>query len=195
MLYLKFKNLLDFALAFCLILLLSPLLFLTYLAIFLEDQDNPIFCQQRIGKHGKLFYLYKFRSLRVVRKDILYPKFSVASNDNRVTKVGFIIRLLSIDELPQLFNILNGEMSFIGPRPSIEGHPYKSNNYPEHIKERLSVKPGISGLSQVSGRNRLSNDEKYLIDLKYVKNLNLKNDLKIFFKTFITLLDFGGIFE
>lgn len=153
---------------------------------------NPIFTQRRIGKNGLIFKLFKFRTMRTIKND---KNYYVSLNDKRVTRLGFFLRLLSIDELLQLINIVKGDMSFVGPRPSIEGHPYFARSYPKKLKLRLMEKPGITGLAQVSGRNKLSNSQKYVIDLKYVSSISLLLDLKILFKTPFALIDPRGIFE
>ena len=191
-LYLHIKSFIDFIVAITFLILISPFLVFIYFLILCLDRINPIFTQRRIGKNGLIFKLFKFRTMRTIKND---KNYYVSLNDKRVTRLGFLLRLLSIDELLQLINIVKGDMSFIGPRPSIEGHPYFAYSYPKELKLRLMEKPGITGLAQVSGRNKLSNSQKYVIDLKYVSSISFLLDLKILFKTPLALFDPRGIFE
>lgn len=176
------KRILDFIFAIILLVITSPIMLLAAIAIKLEDPKGPVlFKQNRVGEGNKVFKVYKFRSMIV---DIEKGGRKL-SDAERMLKVGMFIRKTSIDELPQLFNIIKGEMSFIGPRPlPVIYLPY----YDEHEIQRHNVKPGISGWAQVNGRNNLSWDEKFKKDLEYVNNVNLGFDLKILLLTIYKIL-------
>lgn len=180
-LYLPLKRVIDFIIALIFCLLLLPIGVVVYIAIKLEDGKNPFYTQKRTGKNGKVFNMYKFRSMRV-ETEINGRKLT---HDERVTKVGKFIRKTSIDELPQIINILKGDMSFIGPRPWITEY-YDSFN--DTQKRRVEVLPGLSGLAQVKGRNGLTIFDKIKYDLEYVNNISLMFDLKIIFMTIYTVL-------
>ena len=177
------KRVFDLSMATVMLVCLSPIMAITAIAIKVENRGPAIFKQERTGKHGKNFMLYKFRSM-VVENDVR----DFEKEDKR-TEVGKIIRKLSIDELPQLINILKGEMSFIGPRPWIPEY-YESMN--EEQKHRCDVLPGITGLAQAKGRNNISIFEKIGYDLEYVENVSIFEDIKIVFLTIKTVLSKEG---
>lgn len=194
-LYLLCKRTFDFIASFVALVILSPLFFIVALLIKIENpKDKVIFEQTRCGKNGELFSMYKFRSMVANAEDLLVnlqefnemdgPVFKI-KNDPRITKVGKFIRKTSIDELPQLFNILKGDMSFVGPRPPI---PSEVEQYNQYQMQRLLVKPGLTCIWQVSGRNTIGFDEWVEMDLQYIENRNLILDLKLIFKTFKVLL-------
>lgn len=164
------KKFLDVVLAILLLTVTSPILLISILVLLFENKGKVIFKQRRVGKNQKVFYIYKLRTMAVDKEDGI----------NKVTKVGHFLRSTSIDELPQLINIIKGEMSFIGPRPWIEDyHKY----FTKKDKRRLEVLPGISGWAQVCGRNDLSIKDKIRLDVWYVDNISFLVDLKIVFKT------------
>ena len=178
-----FKRGLDVAIASVALVVLSPVFLATSIAIKLDSKGPVIFKQKRTGKDGKEFNLYKFRSM-------------VADNDvhdfkcqDKHTKVGNFIRKTSLDELPQLVNILKGDMAFIGPRPWIPDY-YENMN--EEQRHRCDVLPGITGLAQASGRNNISIFDKINYDLEYVENYSLKEDINVVFKTVKTVLSKEG---
>lgn len=180
--YRYIKRGLDVILSIVLIILLSPIMMI--IALLVKTDGGPvIFVQERSGKNGKLFHLYKFRSMT--------PNNNVRNfkKEDEITKIGKIIRKTSLDELPQLFNILKGEMSFIGPRPWI---PEYSENFTKEQFRRLDVLPGITGLAQCKGRNNIGIKEKINYDIKYVDNLSFKMDLYIFFKSIISVIKKDG---
>ena len=182
--YKKFiKRILDLLLAIILLVLLSPIFIIISIAIKLETKGPVIFKQIRSGKHNKEFTLYKFRSM-TANNDFYNTK-----EEDQITKVGRIIRKTSLDELPQLFNILKGEMSFIGPRPWITDY---AKYFTKHQMRRLEVLPGITGLAQCSGRNNLNIKDRINIDVKYVDHISLKMDLYIFFKTIKSVIKREG---
>lgn len=190
--YLVVKRIFDIILSILALILLSPLFLIIGILIRLEDGKAPILKQDRIGKDGKIFRLYKFRSMVKHADDVLeemlkdpktkeeYKKNRKLSNDPRITKVGKFIRKTSIDELPQLFNVLKGDMSIIGPRPFLVNDNLP-NDYIDPM--RYTVKPGIFGLAQSHGRRDVNHKKKLEYDTIYAKNVNFILDFKIFFKT------------
>lgn len=172
-------------------ILLIPVLFLLVIVIgmFIKIEDGgPIFyLSNRIGKNGKIFKMFKFRSMKVDAPDIRLADGStyVSSNDERFTRIGKIIRKTSIDEIPQIINIIKGDMSFIGPRPDSE---MWLNNYTEEEKIILTVRPGITGYNQVINRNSVGTKEKIKNDIFYVNNITLKFDISIVFSTIKNIL-------
>lgn len=188
--YLFFKRAMDIIGSLCGIILLSPLLIIVALAIKIEDPKGSVFfSQKRCGKDNKLFPMYKFRSMVSNAEELLEelmehnemdgPVFKI-KEDPRITRVGKFIRKTSIDELPQLFNILRGDMSIVGPRPAI---PHEVAEYSDYHKQRLLVKPGLTCIWQVSGRNSIGFDEWMEMDLEYIEKRNLWMDIKLIFKT------------
>lgn len=188
--YLFFKRAMDIIGSLCGIILLSPLLIIVALAIKIEDPRGSIFfSQQRCGKDNKLFPMYKFRSMVSNAEELLEelmehnemdgPVFKI-KDDPRITRVGKFIRKTSIDELPQLFNIFMGHMSIVGPRPAI---PHEVAEYSHYHKQRLLVKPGLTCIWQVSGRNSIGFDEWMEMDLEYIEKRDLWMDIKLIFKT------------
>lgn len=187
MFYLKVKRFLDIVLSFLGIVILSPVFLFTAAAIKLDSPGEIIFKQQRIGLNGKVFNIYKFRSMCIGAEKTGTGQYSF-KGDPRVTKVGKVIRALSIDELPQFFNILKGEMSIIGPRPTLTYHPWKFEDYTNEQKKRFLVRPGVTGLAQINGRKDISWDKRIEYDIEYIENMSFFNDFKIFFKTIIKIL-------
>ena len=174
--YTKVKRILDLMLAIILLIIFAIPMLIVSIAIKLEDGGPIIYKSRRMGKGLKEFNTYKFRSMKTKREELN----SNLSHEQMVTKVGKIIRKTSLDELPQLFNILKGEMSFIGPRPWI---PDYYENMTEYQRHRNDVLPGITGLAQAKGRNNINILEKINYDLEYVKNLSFKNDIKLVIET------------
>lgn len=192
--YLITKRVMDVSASFIGLILLSPLLLLVAIAIKIEDPKGSVFfAQERCGKNNKKFSMYKFRSMVSNAEELLNelkeenemdgPVFKI-KEDPRITKVGKFIRKTSIDELPQLFNVLSGEMSLVGPRPPI---PDEVAQYNDYQKQRLLVKPGLTCIWQVSGRNSIGFDEWIEMDLEYIKTRSLFLDIKLIFKTVFVL--------
>lgn len=188
--YLFFKRAMDIVGSAIGLILLSPLFILVALAIKVEDPKGKVFfAQKRCGKNNKPFQMYKFRSMVSNAEELLEelmeqnemdgPVFKI-KEDPRITRVGKFIRKTSIDELPQLFNILTGDMSIVGPRPAI---PHEVAEYNDYQKQRLLVKPGLTCIWQVSGRNSIGFDEWIDMDLEYIEKRNLWMDIKLIFKT------------
>ncbi len=182
------KRAVDFLGSLIMIIVLSPLLLILAVLVKLSSPGKIVFSQERLGKDERRFNIYKFRTMRnppegtysvdgVLYKpngEILEPSIT------RVTKIGKILRKTSLDELMQLFNILNGTMSFVGPRPTL---PYQAEKYSNEQKRRFLVRPGVTGLAQVNGRNSLTWAEKIQYDLEYVDSFSLLLDLKILLRT------------
>lgn len=178
-----FKRIIDFFISFIAIICLSPLFLIIPLLIKLETKGPAFFLQERLGRNGKVFQIIKFRSMRVGKMN-QKDDFENYHNNPRVTKVGKFIRKTSLDEIPQVINILKGEMAFIGPRPPLVYYPKAYSDYTDYEKKRFSVKPGLSGLTQV--RNRFIDDWNHNIpiDIEYVENLSFMNDCKLFLLSF-----------
>ncbi|MDB5126779.1 sugar transferase [Mucilaginibacter sp.] len=176
-----FKRLIDVMASFILLLILWPIMLLVYILLWLVYKEKPLFYQKRIGLHNKSFHLIKFRSMTSQKNE----DGELLPEKMRLTRLGLFLRKSSLDELPQLFNILSGDMSLIGPRPLYERYlPYYTNE--EQV--RHSVRPGISGWAQVNGRNAISWDTKLALDVFYVKHLSFKLDCLIAYKTIINIL-------
>ncbi len=180
------KRFLDILFAVLLLLLLFPLGILLALLLALEHKGSPFFMQQRPGRHEKLFSIYKFKTM----KGTMDSKGELLPDYMRLTKLGAFLRKTSLDELPQLWNVVKGNLSFIGPRPLLVRYlPY----YTEEEKERHRVRPGITGLAQVSGRNLLNWDERLAYDIAYVENISLKNDFLIVLRTIKKVMFAEGV--
>lgn len=170
------KRLLDFALSLCAIIVLSPLFFILTILGFFKMKGNPFFIQKRPGKDEKIFKLIKFRTM-TNEKD---KEGKSLPDDQRLTRYGRTLRSTSLDELPELFNILVGNMSIVGPRPLlVEYLPY----YTKEERRRHHVRPGLTGLAQVNGRNTLTWEEKFLYDIEYVNSISFLHDVRIVLKT------------
>lgn len=178
------KRMLDFLVALIGIIIASPVLLIVALLIKLDSKGPVIFKQQRLGVGGKPFEMYKFRSMVVGAESTGSKQYSY-KDDPRVTKVGKIIRATSIDELPQLFNILKGEMSFVGPRPVLTYHPWPIEEYTEEQKRMFEMPPGITGWAQVNGRKAIEWNKRIKLNVWYVDNISFALDVKIFFITII----------
>ncbi len=184
--YVSFKHLFDFSFSFVILMLIFPFTLLVLTVLLIDLNESPFFIQKRSGFKGKIFSLYKFKTM----KTMFDNKGKLLSDNNRLTFVGRIFRTLSIDELPQLLNILKGEMSFIGPRPLLlEYLPL----YSDEQMKRHNVIPGISGYAQVNGRNLISWKEKFKLDLYYVENQSFFLDFKILVLTLKNVLTASGI--
>jgi lipopolysaccharide/colanic/teichoic acid biosynthesis glycosyltransferase len=180
---------LDVAIAGTGLLVTSPLLGVAALAIKLEDGGPVLYRQQRVGKDGEEFELYKLRTM-VVGAERLGAGFAVDKGDARITRVGRVLRRTSIDELPQLWNVVRGQMSVIGPRPTLR---YQVERYTERQRRRLSILPGLTGWAQINGRATLSWDERIELDVWYVEHRSPGVDLKILLRTPLAL--FGGTYR
>ena len=186
-LYLHIKRILDIIFSFIGIIILSPIFLLVAIAIKIDSKGPVIFKQKRLGKDGKEFNIYKFRSMVVGAEKIGTGVYS-KKGDSRVTKVGNFIRMTSIDELPQLVNILKGEMSFIGARPVLTYHPWKFEEYTKEQAKRFDVRPGITGWAQIHGRKDVEWHKRIELDIYYVEHISFWLDVKIFLKTIYNVI-------
>lgn len=182
-----FKRLFDILLSLFIIILLSPVYLITAIAVKLDSKGPVIFKQERLGKGGKVFRIYKFRSMCVGAEHTGTGVYS-EKGDARVTRVGRILRATSIDELPQAFNILKGDMSFIGPRPPLTYHPWPIEEYTDEQRRMFDVRPGITGWAQIHGRKAVEWNARIRLNVWYVDHLTLWLDIKIFFMTFFKVL-------
>lgn len=176
------KRSIDFIIAVVALIVLSPFSLITAILIKLDSKGPVIFKQERLGKNGAPFKIWKFRSMCVGAEKQGTGVYSY-KGDARITKVGKIIRATSIDELPQLVNILKGDMALIGPRPALTYHPWPYEQYTEHQKHMFDVLPGVTGWAQVNGRKEVPWPERIELNVWYAKNMSLWLDLKIFFMT------------
>ena len=196
--YKTIKRFLDIVFSFLLIIFLIPLFLLIGIIIKINSKGPILYTQKRIGKNNITFYCYKFRTMhhesKYLLKEILIknPHFKSEFeetrkiiNDPRITKIGKFLRFSSFDELPQIFNVLKGDMSLIGPRPIVKSEIKKYGNA---FKKVFSNKPGISGLWQVSGRNKLSYYKRVQLDIFYSENISFWLDIKIFIRTILVIL-------
>lgn len=184
--YKSLKYILDFLVALLVLLLASPLMVILWLLLLVANQGNPFFLQQRPGKNERIFTIVKFKTMND-RKD---ASGTLLPDAQRLTAVGRIIRKTSLDELPQLFNVLKGDMSLIGPRPL---HVRYLPRYNDFQKRRHEVRPGITGWAQVNGRNALSWEDKFKLDVWYVDNASFLLDIKILWLTVMKVLKSEGI--
>ena len=198
MYYKTIKRFLDIVFSFLLIIFLIPLFLIIGVIIKINSKGPVLYTQKRIGKNNITFSCYKFRTMHpeanYLLKEILIknPNFKnefaetrKIINDPRITKIGKFLRFSSLDELPQIVNVLKGDMSLIGPRPIVKSEIKKYGN---HFKKVFSIKPGISGLWQVSGRNKLSYNKRVELDIFYSENISFRLDIKIFIKTILVIL-------
>jgi lipopolysaccharide/colanic/teichoic acid biosynthesis glycosyltransferase len=185
------ERLLDLALAGAATVLTSPLVALLALAVRLESRGSPIYRQARVGKGGQLFEIYKLRTM-VHGAEFRGAKLALAEGDDRITRMGAWLRRYSLDELPNLWNVLRGEMSIVGPRPTLE---FQVLQYTPRQRGRLAVKPGITGWAQINGRASLPWPERIELDLWYVEHRSLRLDLEILRRTVGLVLSGHGIYK
>jgi exopolysaccharide biosynthesis polyprenyl glycosylphosphotransferase len=181
------KRAMDFVIALCALIVLSPVMLVVAIIIKITSPGPVIFKQQRIGKDGKVFDIYKFRSMCVGAEKQGSGVYS-GKGDARVTPIGKIIRATSIDELPQFINILKGEMSFVGPRPPLTYHPWDYSEYSDFQLRMFEVRPGITGWAQVNGRKGVEWNRRIELNVWYVDNMSMFLDIKIIFMTVFKVL-------
>lgn len=195
--YLVVKRTIDTLIACVMLVILSPVLIIVAIAVKLDSKGPAIFKQERIGKDFKPYKMWKFRSMVVNAQNMGTGVYSFAG-DPRITKVGRILRKTSLDELPQLWNIIKGEMAFVGPRAPVVGHFPAWEELNEAYRRRFTILPGITGLAQVTGRNELPWDEKVKYDNIYIDKINkygIFYDIKMWFMTFIRVLSMSDVEE
>lgn len=181
------KRALDILIALLGLLIASPVLLLTAIAVKLDSKGPAIFKQPRLGLNGRVFNIYKFRSMKVGSEHTGTGVYS-RKDDVRVTRVGKFIRATSIDELPQLINLLNGTMSAIGPRPALTYHPWRYEEYTEEQKKMFLVRPGVTGWAQVNGRKDVEWHRRIKLNVWYVENVSFMLDVKILFRTIFKVI-------
>lgn len=191
-----FKRLIDLILSLIALPFFGIIFVILAPIIFLTDRGPVFYNAPRLGKNGKVFKMYKFRSMRVNAPDIRNKDGSTynGEDDPRVTWIGRIMRKTSLDEVPQLLNVLNGDMSIIGPRPFVTTHYYGYDKLEPKMKKRISVRPGITGYSQAYFRNSISQDEKIEKDCYYADHVSFALDIKIFFQTVKSVLMHENIY-
>lgn len=182
----RIKRCLDIVLSLCGIIVLSPVLLVLFILVRVKLGSPVLFKQERPGKGEKIFTLCKFRTMTDARDE----KGELVPDEVRLTKFGRLLRATSLDELPELFNILKGDMSVIGPRPLLVRYLPRYNSFQ---RRRHEVRPGLTGLAQVNGRNALTWEEKFEYDVRYVDNLTFAMDVRIFFATVRAVLKHEGI--
>ncbi|MGV8980343.1 sugar transferase [Clostridium sp.] len=194
------KRLMDIILSMLGIIILSPIYLIIIISIKLDSKGPSIFKQVRVGKDGKDFTIYKFRTMIVqaeskrelnIDPNDLENFVFQSKSDNRITKLGSFLRSSSLDEIPQLFNVLFGQMSLVGPRPEI---PEVVNYYPESYRQRFLVLPGITGLAQISGRGEIELGKTISFDLKYIMDFSVVLDIKILFLTVVSVFKKEGAY-
>ena len=197
--YIKIKRVIDVILASIALILLSPLFAIIAIAIKIDSKGPVFFEHKRIGKNGKIINLYKFRSMVINAEELIksftpeqmkeYKENYKLTNDPRITKVGKFLRKTSLDELPQLINIINGDLSIIGPRPVVADELEK---YGVNKDKFLSVTPGLTGYWAANGRSNTTYEQRMQMELYYIDNLSLKMDIKVFFKTILSVVKKEG---
>ncbi|WP_270273434.1 sugar transferase [Enterococcus casseliflavus] len=199
--YLFCKRIVDILGSFIGLIVLSPVFLYVAFKIKQEDPSGPVFfSQNRVGKNGQIFKMYKFRSMCVdaeqklndlLKHNEIEGAMFKMKDDPRVTKIGKFIRKTSIDELPQFWNVLKGDMSLVGPRPPLTR---EVNDYTEYDKQRLYVKPGCTGLWQISGRNHVGFTEMVEMDISYIQKSSMLFDLKVIFRTILVIIKPNGAY-
>lgn len=191
-----FKRVLDIVLSLILLPFILIVCIIIAPIIFIEDKGPIFYNGKRLGKNGKVFKMYKFRSMIVDAPDVRNKDGSTfnSEKDPRLTKIGKFLRKTSIDELPQIVNVLKGDMSFVGPRPHIITNYKGYNTLTKEKQQRLKIRPGITGYSQAYYRNSITSDEKIKNDIYYVNNVSLLLDIKIIIKTFVSVINRDNIY-
>lgn len=165
------------------VIIISPILILIAITIKMTSKGPVFFKQERLGKNGKSFNIFKFRTMVMDAENLGDGLFVKTEKDNRITSIGKILRATSLDELPQLWNVIRGDMSLVGPRPPVPHHPHKFHEYTDFQKRRFEMKPGMTGLTQVTVRNSVPWSDRIPVDVEYVERFNLWLDMKILIKT------------
>jgi O-antigen biosynthesis protein WbqP len=185
------KRVFDLLFSLILTVILAPFLLLIALLIRLESKGSPIFAQERVGQHSEPFTIYKFRTMRIDTPDV--PTNEFKDRDKYITKMGKFLRVTSLDELPQLFNILRGDMSLVGPRPPLFSQVELIENRKKYNVDKFN--PGVTGWAQINGRDDIDDDEKFEHDLYYKRNISFWLDIKIILITILNVIKQEGLIE
>jgi lipopolysaccharide/colanic/teichoic acid biosynthesis glycosyltransferase len=185
------KRAFDLVLGTALSVITAPLVATLTLLIALESRGHPIYTQTRVGQHGRSFQIFKLRTM-VSGAEFQGAGLAISAGDARITRLGALLRRYSLDELPNLWNVVRGEMSIVGPRPTLQ---HQVDSYTERQRGRLSVKPGITGWAQINGRNALSWPERIELDLWYVEHRSMALDLRILRQTFGQVVNGAGMYK
>ena len=185
------KRLMDIALSLPALLVAAPLMAILWVLVRIESPGDPIYKQVRVGKDGEPFEIYKFRTM-VTGAEFIGAGLAVQEGDERITRMGRLLRKTSLDELPNLLNVLRGEMSIVGPRPTVQ---VQVDHYTDRQRGRLEVKPGITGWAQIHGRASLPWSERIELDLYYVEHQSLRLDLRILARTPAMLFGRKGVYK
>lgn len=177
------KRLIDFFGSLIGVIIISPILIVLAVMIKLNSKGPLFFKQERLGQYGKIFKILKFRTMVVNAENIGDGLFVKTENDARITSIGKLLRATSLDELPQLWNVIVGDMSLVGPRPPVPNHPHNFEDYTLLQKKRFEMKPGMTGQTQITVRNSVPWDERIIVDIDYVEKFSVWLDIKILFKT------------
>lgn len=181
-----FKRLIDIFISFVVVLIFSPILLIVFIILYFSNKGNPFFYQMRPGINGRIFKLLKFKTMN----DKVDDRGKLLPDNMRITRIGKVLRKTSLDELPQLFNVLKGDMSLIGPRPLLIRYLDLYNNFQAR---RHEVRPGITGWAQVNGRNAIEWEKKFELDVWYVDNLSFALDMRILVMTVIKVIKRDGV--
>lgn len=188
------KRILDFILSLIALMILSPVFLIIAIAIKIDSKGPVFFLQERLGKNGKVFKIIKFRTM-VVNAEHMGAGIKVTGeNDDRITKLGRRLRKFSLDEVPQLINVIKGDMSLIGPRPPLTTHPHKYEEYSKKQKKRFLVRPGITGMAQIKYRNSATWDTRIQEDVKYINKVTFISDVKILFITILNVISKRNVY-
>lgn len=182
------KRIIDLVVSIPLFIIILPIMLIIALLIKLDDAGPVFFVQPRVGRNRKVFNIIKFRTMVLNAEKNGDGLFVFSEKDNRITKVGNFLRATSLDELPQIINVIKGDMSIIGPRPPVCYHPFKIDDYPDAFVKRFEVLPGITGLAQTKLRNSAPWKDRMVIDVDYVNSLNFIMDICILFQTVISVI-------
>jgi lipopolysaccharide/colanic/teichoic acid biosynthesis glycosyltransferase len=185
------KRLLDITISLTLTIVTAPVVALAALAVRIESPGDPVYRQTRVGKDGRLFEIYKLRTM-VSGAEFQGAGLAIAAGDHRITRVGNLLRRYSLDELPNLWNVLRGEMSIVGPRPTLK---HQVDQYTDRQRGRRAAKPGITGWAQINGRASLPWPERIELDLWYVEHRSLALDLRILSRTLGLVLSGSGVYK
>lgn len=190
-----FKRLFDIIASLIGLIVLIPLLTIISVMIKMDSQGPIFFFQERLGLNGRVFKIIKFRTM-VIDAEKTGSGIKISSkNDERITRIGKFLRSTSLDEIPQLINVIKGEMSLVGPRPPVIYHPYRYNDYSDFQKKRFLMRPGITGLVQIRVRNSVPWEKRIIIDVEYIKKFNVYLDLIILIKTLINIFKKENIYK